>query len=207
MDQNSVHFTTIKYFIEPNYTIFDIGACDGTDTALFASLVPMGKVVAIEPDKRCLDILKRKKFSRNIKVYSGAIGDYTGTIDFHPSSGHPTQKDGDWIASGSIKNPTTERNYPWLKFSKPYRVNCWTLDDFCARYKYQPDFLHIDIQGAEGDLIAGGQRTLSRARLINIECSEKGNYEGAIGKEEIMALLPTFRLVGQFGPDLLLEAR
>ena len=50
------------------------------------------------------------------------------------------------------------------------------------------------MQGAEGDMIAGGQATLARTRYLYTEYSNEEIYEGEPTLETLLAMLPNFQL-------------
>jgi hypothetical protein len=37
-----------------------------------------------------------------------------------------------------------------------------TIDDFCAQHELQPDFIKVDVEGAELDVLRGARETISR---------------------------------------------
>lgn len=53
----------------------------------------------------------------------------------------------------------------------------------------------MDVQGAESDVIAGGQKTLGRTRFIYTEYSDRELYEGQLSLRSILDLLPAFEVV------------
>ena len=67
------------------------------------------------------------------------------------------------------------------------------------------DFIWADVQGAEGDMIRGGLRVLSRTRYLYTEWSDDELYEGQATLTEILRLLPDFRVVELWSDDVLLE--
>ncbi len=67
------------------------------------------------------------------------------------------------------------------------------------------DLLWVDIQGAERDMIAGGQRTLKNTRYLFIEAEEQQFYEGQAVRPELLAMLPGWEVIGEFDYNLLLR--
>ncbi|MCS7030108.1 MAG: hypothetical protein NZL92_01060 [Gloeomargarita sp. SKYG116] len=61
------------------------------------------------------------------------------------------------------------------------------------------------MQGAEVDLIQGGQQTLAKTRYFYTEYSSEELYEGQINLATLLKLLPDFKLVYRFGGDVLLK--
>jgi hypothetical protein len=67
------------------------------------------------------------------------------------------------------------------------------------------DFIWADVQGAEIDLIQGGQQALAQTRYFYTEYSNAELYEGQIPLRDILKLLPNFQLVYRFSHDVLLK--
>ena len=69
------------------------------------------------------------------------------------------------------------------------------------------DFIWADIQGAEEEMIRGGSETLARTRDLYTEYSDDELYEGQITLDQILAMLPRFRVLELWPDDVLLENR
>lgn len=200
------HLAAIRARLPEVATIIEPGACDGEQTEQLSRNLKGGDYYILEPDARNFKTLGKRKFNAAVSftIVEGAISDHTGYTDFHAEA--PGRS-----ASGSVLKPSDKlfRNYPELKFGKIVKVPCYTLDDFVETFVTSAgtiDLIWADIQGAEGMLIAGGSKTLKRTRLLNLEISEcNGVYEGSWKQEEILKALATWEIVGQFGPDILLE--
>jgi FkbM family methyltransferase len=131
-------------------TVYDLGANYGMHTLLFGRLVgPSGRVYAFEPHPEifsCLkDQLNLNAFGMVVPVCE-AVCERTGFAFFDEaharSVGHLTDS-----VLGALKVKTT------------------TLDDFVFRgHASPPDFIKIDIEGAEGSALRGAQRTLQHYR-------------------------------------------
>ena len=67
------------------------------------------------------------------------------------------------------------------------------------------DFILADVQGAEGEMIRGGRKALARTRYLFTEYSDDQMYRGQPSLSEILAMLPTFRLLELWPDDVLLE--
>jgi hypothetical protein len=54
-------------------------------------------------------------------------------------------------------------------------VKTISLDTFCSMRALEPNFVKIDVEGADGEVITGFQHTIGRCRpVIFIECSDLG---------------------------------
>lgn len=87
-------------------------------------------------------------------------------------------------------------------------MNSCRLDDWCEEYGVtQIDFIWMDVQGAEADVIAGAAGTLNKTRFIYTEYSNNELYEGQLSLRSLLKRLPTFDLVARYPGDILLRNR
>jgi FkbM family methyltransferase len=132
--------------ISPGATVYDLGANYGMHALLFARLVgPYGRVYAFEPHPDVFCCLREQldlNDFRTVVPICEAISENTGSAWFEEtnqrSSGHLIDS-----ADGRLRVQTT------------------TLDDFVfARKAVPPEFIKIDIQGAESRALRGALNTL-----------------------------------------------
>lgn len=165
--------------------IIDIGTNDGTEIYAFLKAYPDTVVYAIEADpipyRRLVD---RFKEDQRVQCYNLAIAEYDGEITFNCSSGyfHDYQRTSglQHDYSGSILKPKLHLEYaPDVTFEKQINIKCMTLDNFIASHHLQsPDFIWMDVQGAEFNVLKGGEKILREARGIYTEYSFDEMYEG-----------------------------
>ena len=168
-----------------NPIIMDIGSNDGEEILDFLKFYPRCKVYAIEADPKCFKRLQNRfKNDSRVKCFNLAIADINGTINFNCSSGFATKEqrrtNTQHDYSGSILTPKLHlKIHPNVKFEKEIKVNCMTLDSFIVSNNLlAPDFLWIDVQGAEYNVLKGGIETLKNTKAIYTEYSLKELYEG-----------------------------
>jgi FkbM family methyltransferase len=197
---------------KPDPVILEIGCNDGTDTRQFLRLFDAVKIYVFEPEPRAVASFRRNVQDDRVTLFEMAISDVDGTIDFHPSGGSPSPewnaaKPDGWDFSGSIKRPKTHLTlHPWCEFSDAVAVRSMTLDTWCAQHRVGDiDFIWADVQGAEEEVIRGGQRALQRTRYFYTEYSNEELYQGQINLTDIERLLPDFKIVGRFANDVLFE--
>ena len=168
---------------------WDLGANNGSETHLLREIFKI--VVSVEADP---DLCKKFEYLLHM-----AIADHDGETDWYASY----KEDGVWDASGSVLLPTTEKNYPWLKFRKSVSIPCCTLDTLAETLGHFPNFIHGDLQGAERFLFEYGKVTLANTEVISLELSEGGNYKGAWSYTALIAALKEnkYEHVATFGPD------
>ena len=140
----------------------DIGANVGYYTCLLAGLG--ARVHSFEPHPEMysilLDNIRYNKLEHMVTTHSVALADHTGQDNFFiPKHGN----DG----MGGLR----ERILP---SEARFRVQVKRLDDIIPDGE-PVDFIKIDVEGSESDIIAGGRNTMSRAGHIMMEFVP-GNY-------------------------------
>lgn len=200
-------------------TIVEVGCNDGTDTLTFLSLFPRVTMHCFEPDPRAAERFLRNVSDARVKLYLTAVGNHNGTIDFYPSEGLPrplpkaeaeqlaARLPKGWDLSGSIRKPKDHlRMHPWCQFGEPVQVPIVKLDDWAMNHCFDiVDFMWADVQGAEVDLINGGHWLLEGTRYLYTEYSNREMYEGQIGLETLLKMLPDFEVVKLYSEDVLLR--
>ena len=194
-------------------TILEIGANNGGHTRMFFHLFPAGNIHSFEPDPRAI-----AKFKINLAGYPGAklheiaVGAVDGSAEFHSSGGqNPAMgydMPGGWDLSGSLRKPTGHLTVnPGITFDDKFDVKISRLDTWRQQNQLGLiDFVWADVQGAEGDLIAGGTDTFARhVRFLYTEYSDSELYEGQLNLPQILERLPGYSVLAQFRGDVLLR--
>jgi FkbM family methyltransferase len=128
--------------------VFDIGsAFIGGDTLLFKNCLPNASIYAFE----CADVWKERNnqeaAKRGLNYFHVAMSDKNDMVTFYPSAIYNGQS---WPFSGSICKPNkTEVSSGTFVWGEPHVVETIRLDTFCDTHNVTPDFIHIDVQGAE----------------------------------------------------------
>ncbi|HEV2900226.1 MAG TPA: FkbM family methyltransferase [Pseudaminobacter sp.] len=193
----TIHRHIVSLLQKPDPVILDIGCNDGTDSRRFLRLCPKAQLYCFEPDPRAAARFKKnmKLHLDKVRLFEIAISNRNGRIDFHPSNADGSAKE--WDQSGSIRQPKNHLvEHDWVRFDRPISVETRTLDDWCSEANLSRiDFIWMDVQGAESDVIAGGRHTLSNTRFIYTEYSDHELYEGQLSLQAILGLLPSFEVV------------
>ncbi len=140
-------------YIEPNHTVYDIGANVGY-FSLFASIITgeMGKVYSFEPIKDNLNMLTKHVDLNNINnvvVYNYAIADCDKNIKFTNSENKSAN--------------TYITNSPMFDSSPVINIQARSLDSLFIEDKLSPpNFIKIDIEGAEYDALKGAQEIIKK---------------------------------------------
>lgn len=132
--------------ITPGSVVFDLGAHVGYYSLLASALTgPEGRVFAFEPSPRNLGYLRehlRLNKVSNVTVIDAAVSDSAGFAFFDPSPCN---------AMGCLAD------------SGPLRVRTVTLDELTAAGELPaPDFIKVDVEGAERRVLAGARGTIER---------------------------------------------
>lgn len=178
--------------------IFDIGACEGEDSIRYSRLFPGARLFAFEPLPANLEILRTNlaKYSVVAEVIPAALSDRRGSAEFHISDGRPPElfsgEDWNYGNKSSSLLPPAEAGpmHGWITFPRRITVPCETLVDVCAsRGIDRIDFIHMDVQGAEGLVLEGAKAMLPRIRMIWLEVSNQELYKGQKLRGEIEQML------------------
>jgi FkbM family methyltransferase len=169
--------------------IFDIGACEGEDSIRLSRAFPRATIHAFEPVPNNAAKI-RANFARYAPHLSDphevALGDFDGEAILHVSSGHPEgiPRDEGWDfgnKSSSLLPPSRLMgvHHPWLRFDSRLTVRVETLETFCRRERIAGvDFLYVDVQGAELQVLHGAGRLLQSVRAVWLEVEEVELYAG-----------------------------
>jgi 2-O-methyltransferase len=198
---------------KPNPIILEIGCNDSTNTLWFLEIFDRPQIFCFEPEPRAIKKFNQKIGDRpNVSLFEIAIGAEDGEITFYQSDGENPQKhlqetDG-WDKSGSIRKPKDHLQvHPWVTFDRQIQVPMMSLDSWYAQSQIDGsiDFIWMDTQGAEADVIDGGITTLAKTRFIYTEYNSRELYENQLNLDRILAKLPDFEVVRKYPDDVLLK--
>lgn len=179
-----------------NLIIFDIGSCEGEDSIKYARMFPNAKILAFEALPNNVNLIEKniEKYSaKNIEVLPFALSDEDGETDFFVSSGQFEEKqtDQDWDygnKSSSIFPPdkNLEKIIPWLNFNEVIKVKMRTIQSICAeKHISSVDFIHMDVQGAELNVLKGSGNLIKDFKVIWLEVEAVELYKGQPLKSDI----------------------
>jgi FkbM family methyltransferase len=176
--------------------ILHVGASVGQEAALYAELrIPFA--FWIEAQEECRPALQAnlaKCGRRRDRVAIAAVSSSSGEeVLLHRVENS---------ISTSLK-PMGEghkRFLPFLHQITPTTTTTITLDDLLAREGLLPDqfdFLYLDVQGSELDVLRGAKRSLAAVQHVMTEVSSREHYEGGARESELHSALVDagFRLV------------
>ena len=172
------------FFKERNVkSILDIGANVGNFSMMMRHILPDVYLYMIEANPFCDGILKKTQIPYSIVCLSNEEKD----VQFY-------FQDGNMIGTGSSyylenTNYFSMKNYSW--------ITTQTLDSVLERDCPDTvfDFVKMDTQGSELDIMKGGQKTISNAKYVLLEISLIHYNIGAPLKEEVMEYMKSISFV------------
>jgi len=153
-----LQFEFVCKLLKPSFVFWDIGAHYGTYSLLASAYIAgENKIFAFEPDREArIALLKNLKFNRiehRVRVFDQAIYSGVGEIGFDMQGGNANSH---LIYSANTKIRGT------VNFVKTTK-----LDTLMKQIPF-PDVVKIDTEGAELEIIKGGEKLLSLKHIIFI---------------------------------------
>ncbi len=161
-------------------TILDIGANIGWISIHLANHYPQATVYSFEPSAGSFDLLTENislnKNIQNIKTFDICLSDSEGVVDFYY---YP-----ELSGTSGLRDNLNIENTVCAK------VTANTLDRICELNMIEPDFIKIDVEGAELSVLTGGVETIkSNKPIIIAEMLRKWSSSFDYHPNEIILLL------------------
>jgi FkbM family methyltransferase len=141
--------------LRPGMTVLDVGAHVGLYSVIGARRVgPTGRVFSFEPVPPTIEFLRQnveRSSADNVTIVPKAVGSRAGRLRINWSP--------DRLGAGSSAR-SGERHVD---------AEVVTLDEFCEAENVAPDFIKIDVEGGELDVLAGLRRALSSGPVVLME--------------------------------------
>lgn len=153
--------TIAQTFIRDDSVVWDIGANIGTFTFASSVIAKRGKIVSVEPDNWLVELIRRTQklkpyCDRDIKVIAAAVSDIDGVATFHIANRGRASNSLELAGGRSQMGGVREKQY----------VPTITLDSMLSSLSVPPNFVKIDVEGAESMVISGGAKVVQEARPI-----------------------------------------
>jgi FkbM family methyltransferase len=170
-------------FLQPGMTVLDIGAHHGYYTLLASMRVgESGKVIAFEPSPR-----ERKRLQRhvrlnecgNVQIEAYALGSEDKQADLFLVEGAEDY-------CNSLRPPVVQAR------TRTVRVKVTSVDEYLSRNRIEKvDFIKLDTEGAEREVLKGARRLLSTAPqpVVLSEIAEIRTAPWGYSAREIICLL------------------
>ncbi len=150
---NPTEYAAFRAVVRPGMVALDVGANVGAYSMLLGQWVgENGQVFAFEPAPEPFDGLARHTVLNHlehvVRPVRSAVGAARTTSAFivADTSGESRLAVSSDGTSGAIQVPVI------------------SLDDFCREHQLDPDFIKIDVEGAELDVLRGARETIRRCR-------------------------------------------
>lgn len=156
--------------VAPGAVVYDLGANYGIHALLFARLVEdSGHVFAFEPlptiHAALQSNIELNKFS-NVTCVKLAVSEKSGSMDF--VTGHH-------VGAGHLSTAGDAQG-------EQLAVETISLDEFVFEQHHRPpNFIKIDIEGAEGRALAGAERVLTEHRPVLLVDLHNPEQDVAVG--------------------------
>lgn len=168
-------------FLTPGDLCFDIGANRGDITEIFLDLGC--KVVAVEPQSHCVEVLKgRFGHNKSFKIIPAAVGSKLGRADIHICEG------ADYISTLStkwMKESSFAKDWKW---NRSENVPLITLD-YLLKEHGTPAFCKIDVEGWEIEVLCGLSTPIP---LLSFE------FTGKCFRPELIKCLEKLATIGNY---------
>jgi FkbM family methyltransferase len=179
-------FCWLARVLKPGMTLLDVGANLGLYTLFAARRVSTtGRVVAIEPSRREMDLLRRnveQNVLSNVSLQSLALSDQSAEVEL-------------LVAAASHAGHNTLGAFGYnTRLEHREKVTACRLDDLVESAKLERlDIIKMDIEGAELAAVRGASAALARYRpTLLMELSDRAlNHQGATSGE-VLTLLGTY---------------
>jgi FkbM family methyltransferase len=134
-------------FNKENLIVFDIGAADMEVSRTIRHSIPTAKLYAFEAFDYWHAKNQKTALQLDINYFKVAVCDTDGTTIFHPCL---TEGGKDHPFSGSIFRPMDfHTKHHQQVYGDPVTIDSIRLETFCKEHNITPDFIHIDVEGAE----------------------------------------------------------
>lgn len=145
------------------------------------------EIILFEPLSECFDVIQRKLFdiNANIEGHQVALGSAIGTATMYLS-------DNEKQSSSILKPKVHLTHHPHVKFDGTEEVEVDLLDNYDTK---DFNFLNMDVQGYELEVLKGAVETLKHVDYVYCEVNRDELYEGNAYVEEIDEFLSEYGMI------------
>jgi FkbM family methyltransferase len=174
----------ILKYLKPGMIFFDIGSHFGFFSLLASHIVgESGQVHAFEPTRSTFDVLKENaREKKNIFLNQNALWSHNTSITFNDQG----------IAHSAFNSAFEPRLYEKVKENikvNKYKVEAISVDAYVNTVGAIPDFIKIDAESAEREILIGMEKLLERASpIIALEVGD-ADIENSVPSRELVKYL------------------
>ena len=155
-------------YLKPGMVFYDIGAHFGFFSLLASHIVGnTGQVHTFEPTRSTFGMLKENtKDIKNITINQNAVWSQSASIPFNDFGLN-------YSAFNSAYSPRFSNSKKRKVAADKYEVQAISIDQYVDSAGRFPDFIKIDAESAEQEILKGLEKTLERARpMITVEVGD-----------------------------------
>ena len=157
-----------RKLIKSGFKVLEVGAHIGYNTQFFEELVgDEGKVLVLEPSSDNILYLEKNILPRT-KIIRKAASNRIGKANLYKS-------DFGGFTNSLIQEFAEQRNKAHVQSNyitskvKTIEVEITTLDNICLEESFHPDFIKIDVEGVELNVLRGASTVIASASGIMVE--------------------------------------
>lgn len=169
--------------IQPDRDVIDVGANIGLFTVLTGKMVTAGRVLAAEPTdgafSRLCGNVERNGVSGRAILYNGLVAQSESTATLNIVKGRE-----EYSSMAGIVHPSAAGD-----MSEAVSIQTRSIDSLVAEHGLRPALIKVDVEGAEGMVIEGAEKTLKEQRPVVLsEFSRPLLIRNGSSPEKIVAL-------------------
>lgn len=192
-------FELLKPYLPQAPVILEAGSFNGGDTLRLHTTWPQATIHAFEPVPEIFTLLKQNTEDiPQIHCHNVALSNHNGFAQFHVSE-HP-KKRGKPFQAGSLLKPKERLALSPAEYTHTITVPTITLDAWAEQNNVDRfDFLWLDMQGHELDVLKSAPKILRSVRAIWTEVEFIESYEKVPQFPEVTQWLETqgFKIVAK----------
>lgn len=153
----------LEKFLKGGQVVFDVGANTGEWSMTALSIDPSIQLFSFEPNPIVFKELASNLSCFSVNLFNKALSSQLGKRSFHYAV---FNNEGDYFGGSSFYNRDHFRNFDM----KIMEVDLETIDNVCDKYSLKNiDFLKIDSEGAELNILMGAQRLINNQSIQAIQ--------------------------------------
>lgn len=167
-ERHLIERTLVGRIASPEPVLIDVGANRGEMSLALRAAFPAARIVAFEPNPQTFAVLGAATAASSIECVASALGSQPGQLVLHsyrddPTSGHATLYPRMFEL---YQNYGVKAAADLARFEIPVT----TLDDYCDGHRIaRIDFLKLDVEGHELEVLKGARGLLQRAAIDHLQ--------------------------------------